>query len=340
RCRGINLSLMLGIAYGASIGGVATLVGTPPNLVFARVYSIAFPEEPAISFGQWILFGLPFSFVLLFGVWLLMTRVLCRVDKELQLDSETLREEREGLGRMSREEKVVAVIFAATALLWVFRTDITVGSMRIPGWTKLWEPFGAVHDGTIAIAMALLLFLIPGRGGLRGGAILDGSIFAKVPWGIVLLFGGGFALANGFGSSGLSEWVAHKFTGTEGVSPFWTIFLVSGGINLLTELTSNTATTQMFLPLLASMAVGLGIHPMLLMVSATISASMAFMMPVATPPNAIVFGSGYIRIVQMVRVGCWINVLALGLTVLYVWFLVPLIFDISQMPVSALESID
>lgn len=340
KCSGINVCLMLGIAYGASIGGVATLVGTPPNLVFARIYAIAFPEEPAIAFGQWILLGVPFSLVLMVIVWLLMTRFIFRIDKDLQLSRETFREEREGLGRMSWEEKIIAVIFATTALLWVSRTDITIGSVTLPGWTRLWEPFLAIDDGTIAIAMALLLFMIPTRSGARGGAILDGSIFAKVPWGIVLLFGGGFALAKGFGTSGLAEWIAQKFTGAEDTSPFLTVVLVSTTVNALTELTSNTATAQMFLPLLASMAVGMGIHPLLLMIAATISASMTFMMPVATPPNAIVFGSGYIRIGDMVRVGIWINIVSIILAVLVVWFLVPLIFDISQMPVSALELID
>ncbi len=335
RSRGFSLCLMLGIAYGCSIGGIATLVGTPPNLVLARVYSSSFPDEAPISFGQWFLFGFPFSAVMLILVWFLLTRVLCRMDESVQLDTATIRQERAALGPMTYEQKAVAAVFTVTALLWIFRTDIALGFVTIPGWNNLWEPLAALNDGTVAIGMALLLFLIPARGGVRAGPLLDGGVFAKVPWGIILLFGGGFALADGFGASGLSATLAEAFTKHEGIPSLVAVVFVSGGINLLTELTSNTATTQMFLPVLASMAEGLGIHPLLLMATATVSASMAFMMPVATPPNAIVFGSQRIRIVDMVRVGMLINLLGLVLLVLFAWLVFPLVFDLSGMPAAA-----
>ncbi len=332
RCRGLSLSLMLAIAYGASIGGVATLVGTPPNLVFARVYASSFPEAASVTFGQWILFGVPFAVVMLALVWLMLTRFLCRVDPALRLDAATIRDERKGLGAMSYEEKIVAAVFCLTAALWVFRSDLTLGFVTIPGWARLWAPFAGLHDGTIAIAMALLLFVIPQRGGFRNGAILENGIISKAPWGIVLLFGGGFALADGFVASGLSEWLAGKFTGLEGTPAPFAILMVSTGINFLTELTSNTATTQMILPLLASMSAGLGVHPLPLMIAGTLSASMAFMMPVATPPNAIVFGSGRIRMGEMVRIGILINLVSIAVTFAVVWFFLPLIFDMTVMP--------
>ncbi|MDA3872904.1 MAG: SLC13 family permease [Kiritimatiellae bacterium] len=339
RSHGLSLSLMLGIAYGCSIGGVATLVGTPPNLVLARVYESSFPMDEAITFGQWILFGFPLCAILLVIVWLLLTRLLCRVDKSLTLDMQAIRDERNALGRMSREEKSVAIVFVLTAILWIFRNDIDLGFATLPGWSRLWEPFTGIHDGTIAVAMALLLFLIPagGKGG-KAGALLDDSVFAKVPWNIILLFGGGFALADGFKSSGLSSWIAESATQLEGIQPLFALVLVSGGINFLTELTSNTATTQMMLPLLASLSIGLGIHPKLLMVGATVSASMAFMMPVATPPNAIVFSSKRISISEMARIGLVINLVAILLVVVFTWLVLPHVFDLSTLPTEAVSS--
>lgn len=333
RSHGLSLSLMLGIAYGCSIGGVATLVGTPPNLVLARVYESSFPMDGAITFGQWILFGLPFSMVMLVVVWLLLTRLLCRVDSSLTLDMQAIRDEQSALGRMSREEKSVSIVFVLTAVLWIFRSDIDLGFTTLPGWSRLWEPFSDIHDGTIAVAMALLLFLIPASAhGKKHTALLDDSVFAKIPWSIILLFGGGFALADGFKSSGLSAWIAENATRLEGIHPLLALVLVSGGINFLTELTSNTATTQMMLPLLASLSIGLGIHPKLLMVGATISASMAFMMPVATPPNAIVFSSKRISISEMVRIGFFINLVAILLVILFTWLVLPHVFDLSALP--------
>lgn len=331
----LGVALLLGIAYSASIGGVATLVGTPPNLALVRIFELSFPaaseEGYGISFGQWMLFGLPLSIVLLGICWLILTRVSFPSPKHLRLDPEIIHREKKALGKITYEETAVGLVFAATAILWVFRKDLQVGSLHIPGWSD-WLPFSSsIDDGTIAIAMALTLFLIPARRKDEEteshGTLLDTDVFRKVPWHIILLFGGGFALAKGFQVSGLSEWVGAHFAGIEG-SPNWLIVgAITGGITFLTELTSNTATTEMILPLLASIASAANLHPLLFMIPAAVAASCAFMMPVATPPNAIVFGSGRIKIAQMVKAGILINLV--GIVVVTALFLLigPSIFD-------------
>jgi sodium-dependent dicarboxylate transporter 2/3/5 len=320
KTRNLSLALLLGIAYSASIGGLATLVGTPPNLALTRIFGLSFPAAEAagceIAFGQWMLFGVPLMLVMLGVVWLLLTKFLFRSSKNLTLDPETIQKERRELGRISYEEILIAIVFASTALLWIFRKKLEIGTLVIPGWSDVLPTGRYIDDGTIAIGMAIILFCIPSRS-KKGDepnnhrTLLDSSVFAKLPWHIILLFGGGFALASGFKSSGLSEWIGQHFEGMGGVPEWLLIGTVAGGITFLTELTSNTATTEMILPILASIASAAKIHPIILMVPATVAASCAFMMPVATPPNAIVFASGRIRIIDMVKAGLIINLVSI-----------------------------
>jgi sodium-dependent dicarboxylate transporter 2/3/5 len=212
------------------------------------------------------------------------------------------------------------IVFATTALLWVFRADLVVGDVTIPGWSRLIPFPDMVDDGTVALGMALLLFLIPSKSpDAVAATIAPPGIIARLPWGIVLLFGGGFALAKGFQASGLSELMGERFRGLGGLPPWIMVALVCTGLTFLTEVTSNTATTQMILPVLAAVAVELRVNPLLLMIPATLSASCAFMMPVATPPNAIVFGSGRISIAEMAKVGLAINLI--GVVVITIVFL-------------------
>jgi sodium-dependent dicarboxylate transporter 2/3/5 len=320
-----TLALMLGIAYGCSIGGVATLVGTPANLVFVRIFHETFPGAPQISFGQWLVIGLPYSIGLLIIVWLLLTRVLCPPDKGMVLDRQIIRSELKELGPVKFEEKAVLVVFAATVFLWIFRQDLQLGLFTIPGWSGLWRGFEGIDDGTIAIGMAIILFCIPAKHGGQLRRILQADVFSRLPWGIILLFGGGFALANGFLESGLSQHIGHAFTALGEVPVFIQILMICLAVTFLTELTSNTATISMLLPILATWAVTLQVHPLLFCVPATISASMAFMMPVATPPNAVVFGSGRIRIPEMARAGLLLNFVAVAFTLLAVYLLLPLV---------------
>ena len=317
--RTFAVGLMLAIAYSCSMGGIATLVGTPPNLSFARIFEITFPDAETISFGQWIVMAFPVTLLMLVIIWLLITKVLFRVSRDLTVDRSIVIKEYKALGPMRFEEKAVFVVFSLTALLWVFRRKLVLGGFALPGWSQ-WLPYpNLIDDGTVALGMALSLFLIPTRSDdADTSRIASAPLIRQLPWNIVLLFGGGFALAKGFQVTGLSALIGRQFAGLAGVAPILVAATVCVSLTFLTELTSNTATTEMILPILASVAVAMGINPLMLMVPATLSASCAFMMPVATPPNAIVFGSGRIKISEMARAGIFINLIGvLAITLLF-----------------------
>lgn len=308
-----SLCLMLGIAYAASMGGAATLVGTPPNLVFRRIFELTFTEAPTISFGSWMLLGIPMSLIMLLVIWVVLTKLIYRPPAHLKVDPVIVDREYKALGSMTFEEKVVAAVFMFTALLWIFRKNLELGIVTIPGWSALLPYPGMIDDGTVALFMAMTLFLIPTKSPQAETAtMMDVNIFKKLPWDIIILFGGGFALAKGFQVSGLSDFLGSKLQILEGVNPVTMIAIICASLTFLTELTSNTATTQMILPILASIAVAMKTNPLMLMIPATLSTSCAFMMPVATPPNAIVFGSGRVRIGEMVRAGILINFIGIA----------------------------
>jgi sodium-dependent dicarboxylate transporter 2/3/5 len=263
--------------------------------------------------------------ILLAVTWFLLTHVLCRFDKSLTLDRSILRNELKQLGPVRFEEKAVLIVFACTVFLWIFRRDLNLGTFTIPGWSNLWSGFKNVDDGTIAVAMALILFFIPSRQKDRADRILDMDVFGRLPWGIILLFGGGFALASGFAASGLSLHIGESFRALGDIPIPVLLLVICLSVTLLTELTSNVATITMLLPILAAWAASLQVHPLLFAIPATISASMAFMMPVATPPNAVVFGSQRIRIAEMARTGIVLNLFAVLLTLLAVYIFFPLV---------------
>ncbi len=323
--RPLAVGIMLAVAYGASIGGVATLVGTPPNLALARIYEISVPGADPIGFGQWLLLGLPVTLGMMACAGWLLSREVRGVS--LGVGAEAVQAERAALGPMTGAEGKVLAVFAATALLWVFRKDLSLGALTVPGWSGL-LPWGkGVDDGTVAAAMALLLFLIPAR--TREGAsarLLDQETFHQLPWHIILLFGGGFALAKAFLESGLSAWVGERLAAAADLPAAGLVALTAGGVSLLTELTSNTATTELVLPVVAATAKSLGLEPLLLMIPATLGASFAFMLPVATPPNAIAFASGRLRVKDMVRVGVVLNLFGIAWVTLVGMVLIPLAF--------------
>jgi sodium-dependent dicarboxylate transporter 2/3/5 len=330
--RNFAVALMLGIAYAASVGGAATLVGTPPNLALQRVFELTFPSGPGISFGQWFAMALPISLLMLGIIWVALTQVFFRSPGHLQVDKSIVAREYKALGSMSFEERVVLVVFVCTALLWVFREDLVLGFVAIPGWSGLLPDPKSVDDGTVAIFMAMLLFFIPTRseqGRTQGATLLDAGVFQNLPWGIILLFGGGFALAKGFQVTGLAEFLGSRLQLLQNFPPFLMVGLICLTLTFLTEVTSNTATTQMILPILASLGVAMGENPLLLMIPATLSASCAFMMPVATPPNAIVFGSGRIRIGDMVKTGFFINIVGVIVISVLFYFLGTTVFSIA-----------
>ncbi|PKK84283.1 MAG: sodium:dicarboxylate symporter [candidate division Zixibacteria bacterium HGW-Zixibacteria-1] len=325
--RKFAVGLLIGIAYAASIGGIATLIGTPPNLAFIRIFKIYFPESPEISFASWIMFGLPFSIVFLLIAWQLLVWFFVPRKREFKGDAQIFKEEYRSLGKTKFEEKVVLVVFAAVALLWIFRQNISIGNVTIPGWSNLFPENSFIDDGTVAMTMALLFFLIPSRSKGKG-PLMDWHTAVKLPWGIVILFGGGFALAAGFEHSGLSTWLGGNLAAFSQFSPLLIIITVCLMMTFLTELTSNTATTQMILPILASLSVAIKINPLMLMIPATLSASCAFMLPVATPPNAIIFGSGRVTVHQLARTGILLNLAGVVIITLAIYLLGGYVFDI------------
>ncbi len=315
-----SAGLLLGVAYGASVGGTATLVGTPPNLSFVRIFQIYFPQAPEISFAKWLFFALPVSLVLVGFIWLVLYRMYRPDKKEWKTSEKNIfKVQLKEMGKMSFEEKEVLVVFLVLVFLWLFRADLDFGSFLLPGWSRLFPKGEYINDGTVAILMALTLFLLPSKKE-KGRKLMNWETASRLPWNILLLFGGGFALATGMKDSGLSLWFGEKLTGLISLHPLLIIFSICLIITFLTELTSNTATTEMILPILAGISVTTGIHPLLLMIPATLSASMAFMLPVATPPNAIIFGSSRVSVLQMARTGFILNLIGSVVISLMMYF--------------------
>ncbi|MDE1440974.1 DASS family sodium-coupled anion symporter [Bacillus licheniformis] len=301
-------ALIFSIGYAGTIGGLGTLIGTPPNIILAANIKKLYGVE--VSFGGWMAFAVPVVVILLVAVWLYLTKVAHPIKmKELPGGKELILEEKRKLGKMSFEETMVLLVFGFAAFMWVTRTFLW--DDKIPG----------IDDTMIAIFAASLLFLIPSLN--KGGRVLDWSVSKDLPWGILLLFGGGLALATGFKETGLAEWIGGRLTVLDGFN-FVVIVIISTALVLfLTEITSNTATATMILPVLASLALALNVHPYALMVPAAMAANCAFMLPVGTPPNAIIFASGKLKISEMVRTGFVINIFTLILIVGAVFYILP-----------------
>ena len=313
-------ALMLSIAYSASIGGMATLVGTPPNIVLAGVVQETYGVE--IGFAQWMVFGLPISLLLLGLCWLYLTRVAFTFkQKEFPGGRDEIGKQLNALGTMSFEERILLGVFSMTAMAWIGRSFVQ----------KQFGLFPRLDDTIIAMIAGLSLFLLPSGQRKEGNAtasLLDWEDTKNLPWGIILLFGGGMALAEGFKSSGLAEWVGSQTSLLQNVSLLVLVLVLVASVNFLTEITSNLATTSMLLPILAAMSLAIDVHPFLMMIAATLAASCAFMLPVATPPNAVVFGAGYLRIPDMVRAGIWMNLISILLLTLFVYFLLPVLWNV------------
>lgn len=324
------ICVLLGIAYAASIGGLSTLIGTPPNGVFLGQFSEMYPEAGEIGFLQWMMIGVPLSAILLPVTWLFLTKILFRFDGLSMVDVDrVIRDRIDALGAMSRGEKTVLVVWLGTAAAWIFRSDIDLGSLVIPGWSRWFPQAAYIHNGTIAILSALLLFVIP-VDLKKGEFALDWEWAKRIPWGILILFGGGLALAVGFDRSGLVLWIGGKLTALQGMPPIVVIGCIALLLTFVTELTSNVATAAIMMPILGgALAPALGVNPLLLMIPAAISASCAFMLPVATPPNAIVFGGGHITVPQMARAGLGLNLIGVFVVTLITYYLAVPVFEIS-----------
>lgn len=305
-------SLMLAIAYGCSTGGIATLIGTPTNVVLSGMVDELYGIE--LGFAQWLTFGLPLALLLLGVAWVYLTFVAFPVaEPGLPGGRAAVRARLAALGPMRGPERRVLAVFLLVALAWISRPFLL-------------QPYlPALNDTGIALIGALLLFTLPAD---RNDRLLDWPTAATIPWGILLLFGGGLTLAAGFSSSGLADWIGAQLAGLAVLPTFLLLLGLIAAVNFLTEITSNVATAAMLLPVLAALSATLGLHPFLLMVAATVAASCAFMLPVATPPNAVVFGSGLLTIPIMLRVGFWLNVLSILLTAAFVYFWLPWVWGI------------
>lgn len=292
-------SLMLGIAYAASIGSLGTLIGTPPNTLLAGY--MADTHGVTIGFGQWMLVGVPLSLVVLAFCWFMLTQVFFKPEiKEIPGGKQLIASEYQKLGPMSSGEVRVLILFVAAALAWIF----------VP---VIWPKNPPLTDAGIAVLVGLLLFALPAGGQAKKGVrLLDWETANKLPWGVLLLFGGGLALSGQFTSSGLTDWIGSAVQNLGTLPVLALVLLVTTGVIFLTELTSNTATAATFLPVAGGIAVGMGYEPMLLAIPVALAATCAFMLPVATPPNAIAYGSGYVTIGQMVKGGFWLNIFSIA----------------------------
>ena len=311
--------LMLGIAYSASIGGFSTLYGTPPNLILKSNIQQFF--NYTIDFDQWFLLALPLSITLLFICWIYLVNFSFSLSSRSSISKKQIINKLKELGKIKYEEIIVLIIFSFFVITLLLKRKIQIYIISI-------------DDTIIAIFYAILLFIFNSKDGNK--KIISWKDSAKLPWGIVLLFGGGLSLAAAMQGSGLTLWIGEKLYGLNTFSLIMIVLSIVFVVNFLTEITSNLATVSMILPILATLSITLGLHPFIIMISATIAASCAFMLPVATPPNAVVFGSGYLRIRDMIKTGLFMNLISILLVSLYVYYILPEILgiDITVFPES------
>lgn len=307
-----DTSLMLGIAYAATIGGMSTLVGTAPNIVFSAFMQETYGIE--ISMIEWMTLGVPLAVVMLFSAWIVLTKYVFPTSfitsNETKLYLKNMLKEQ---GPLSKDEIKISIIFGLTAIAWMLRTVL-----------DNYQMFSGLTDAGIAIISAILLFMIPSTS--NNGELLDWSDSDKLPWGLLILFGGGLSIAAQINSSGLGIWIGEGLSVLSTVPPVFLILAVAALIIFLTEVTSNVATTSTFLPVFGAVAVGIGVLPVSLTVPVCLAASCAFMLPVATPPNAIVYGSGKFTIATMMKAGFALNIIGIFVVTLFAYYLAPSIF--------------
>jgi sodium-dependent dicarboxylate transporter 2/3/5 len=307
-----DTALMLGIAYAATIGGMSTLVGTAPNIVFSAFMLETYGVE--ISMIDWMTLGVPLAAVMLVSAWVILTKYVFPISFITSNDTkEHLHRMLDDLGPLSKDELKISVIFGLTALAWIFRKGL-----------DNFELLSGLTDAGIAIISAILLFMIPSSN--NKGDLLNWNSSNKLPWGLLILFGGGLSIAAQINSTGLGVWIGEGLSILGTVPPIMLIFFVAALIIFLTEITSNVATTSTFLPVFGAVAIGLGILPVSLTVPVCLAASCAFMLPVATPPNAIVYGSGKFTIATMMKAGLLLNIIGIFVVTLFAYFIAPQVF--------------
>ncbi len=324
----LTVPMLLGLAYASSIGGTGSLIGTAPNLVLADYVAEHHPELPEISFGNWLIYGIPTSAVFFVILFLVLRYAVLGKIRETNFSIGYVRDELQKMGKMAKEEKAIGIVFLTTIVLWLFMKDINIGSVSIPGWTSLSIfPEGAyIKESTIAMIAGISLFFLPSKKD-DNGTILSWDETKKIPFGLVFLFGGGFALAKGVSASGLSDLISSNLSFVENYSIWVVVLVLCVFMTFFTELTSNTASTLLLLPVIDGIASHFeGISPMTFLLPVTISASFAFMLPVATPPNTIVFASERLTVSSMAKAGIGLNLIGVILTTLFALTLGALVF--------------
>ncbi len=338
--KNISTAILVGLSFSATIGGMATLVGTPPNMIFAGMYASQFPNGQHVTFLNWMAFGVPYSATLLVVCYFILKKMFIPAHHNIAFDMSYIQQQHAKLGKIGYEEKVISVIFSATVLLWFFREDLNLGFVTIPGWTKAFGSLsGYIKDSTVVIFTSFFLFLIPSRtkanaisNAIQGKEadpdnlnvernepenLLEWKDVTKLPLNIILLFGCGFAMAKGFESSGLATAIAERLDILQGMPIPLILLGVAVLVTVLSEFASNTASIQLVLPIVIPLAASLGINPLLLMLTATFSASLGSMLPVATSANTIVYGTGDINAKDMMRAGIILDIAGIILLLVY-----------------------
>lgn len=333
--KGISAAMLVGLSFSATIGGMGTLVGTPPNMIFAGMYASQFPNGQPVTFLNWMAFGIPFSLTLLVVCYFILKKMFIPAKHNIAFDMSYIEQEHKKLGKIKYEEKIVLTVFLSTVVLWFFRETIDLGFITIPGWTKLVgtaAPY--IKDSTVVIFTSFFLFLIPSRNvalqPANAGApddfetkeasqenLLEWKDVARLPLNIILLFGCGFAMAKGFEASGLSKVIATGLQGLQGMPVPLILLGVAILVTVLSEFASNTASIQLVLPIIIPLAASLGLNPLLLMLTATFSASLGYMLPVATAANTIVYGTGDVDARDMIRAGIILDIAGIILLLLF-----------------------
>ncbi|HEY5688146.1 MAG TPA: DASS family sodium-coupled anion symporter [Yeosuana sp.] len=323
-----GLALMLAIAYAASVGGTGSLIGTPPNMVFAGVFAKTFPDLPEIDFLEWMKLGTPIVIILLPIIWIYIIKYF-KISGNFAGSKEVINEEIIAIGKLSKMEKRVFIVFLFTAIGWIFRRDIDLDGLIIPGWSSLLGIADYVHDSTVAIVSAVSLFAIPSGNKVsskKPTMLLDWKSASKVPWGVVMIVGGGYAIADSFNHTGLATFLGSKLSFISNYPVIIILVIVILLMIFITEINSNTATANIFLPVLAAMAVAGQINPLLLMIPATFACSFSFMLPSGTGTNAVIFGSNRVTIPEMAKCGLGLNFLCvILLTMLMYMYVLPVL---------------
>ncbi len=311
------LALLLAIAYSASIGGTGTLIGTPPNLVFTGMMEKLFPEAPAFSFFEWMKIGIPLLVIFLPLLWFYIIRFY-KIEGSLSSGS-IIETEIKQLGGLTVAQKRVLLVFIITALGWIFRRDFMIDDTRIPGWGSLLGVASYVHDSTVAMLGAIMLFVLSDG---KKGKLLSWKVAQDVPWGVAMFLGGGLALGYAVKTTGLTDWLGESLKALDQLPGFVLIFVVVTAMIFITEVNSNTATATIFLPVLAAIGGYAGINPLVLMIPATFACSFAFMLPTGTGTNTVIFASERLTIPDMVKAGFWFNIICIIVLPMVLYYII------------------